>query len=375
MKLDNKKIYEIYRANEHLGYKEKADICNDYFGTNYDESTFRKRYASYRDGLMSNITAEDDLLRIAEQELNILKQRKKLNLQRQIVHKVTKESVFSELVKEVLEDIQFPEYEYEEHKKEHTLYIKTPIKEGEWWLLSHADLHYDGNFSLEEHFQRLYDIIIERNIPELHIFGLGDETEGLLRVSAAMDSKLGAVEQMREYALSYLHFLQVLSKKVKLHIYQIQSSNHTQTRVLQTGRNEMQQEDLLQFLTALLQVGLYDNPNVTLTYGDEIYTNINGFNFYLEHGHNMRHATAYIEKKMADRRIDIDYFYFGHIHHYEHSTLHARDGYDADYTAVPSCKPYTTNYEKNLMLSSNPAVLLEKFDKYGRVSTEKIILK
>jgi len=375
MKLDNKKIYEIYRANEHLNYKDKANICNEYFGTDYDESTFRKRYVSYKDGLHSNFTVDDDLELLARKELDIETKRKKVILQRQLINKTTREYALKDLIEDVIKDIDFPEYDYIPIQNEVKLYTKQPIQQGEWWLLSHADLHYDGNFDLKEHFNRLYNIIIERNLPELYIFGLGDETEGLLRVSAAMDSKLGAVEQMREYAVHYLHFLQKLSQKMILHIYQVQSSNHTQTRILQTGRNEMQQEDLLQFLTAVLSVGLENNPNVDLYFDDELFVNINGFNFYLEHGHNMRKASSYIEKKMADRRIDIDYFYFGHIHHYLNEVLHARKNYDTDYTAVPSCKPTITNYEKNLMLSSNPAVLLEKFGKNGRIITEKIILR
>ena len=48
MKLDNKKIFEIYNDNQHLTRQEKADLCNEYFGTNYSESAFRKRYATYK---------------------------------------------------------------------------------------------------------------------------------------------------------------------------------------------------------------------------------------------------------------------------------------------------------------------------------------
>ncbi|WBK39982.1 metallo-phosphoesterase [PinkBerry-associated phage LS06-2018-MD08] len=48
MKLDNKKIYQIYNDNPHLTRQEKADICNLEFGTEYSESAFRKRYATYK---------------------------------------------------------------------------------------------------------------------------------------------------------------------------------------------------------------------------------------------------------------------------------------------------------------------------------------
>lgn len=48
MKLNNKKIYEIYKDNPHLTRQEKANLCNEYFGTDYTESAFRKRYATYK---------------------------------------------------------------------------------------------------------------------------------------------------------------------------------------------------------------------------------------------------------------------------------------------------------------------------------------
>jgi hypothetical protein len=290
------------------------------------------------------------------------------------LNKDTNTKAFGELIQESIEQIDFPVYDFEPILIEDALYRRVKARPGEFYVFTHADLHYDGTFDLKDHFKKLYDIIIEKNVPKAYIFGLGDEIEGLLRVSAAMDARLGAVEQMKEYAVHYLNFLQQLSQKMQLVVYQVTSSNHTQTRVLSTGRNELEKEDLLQLLDVILQVGLADNPNAIYVSGEEIYTTIGNFKFYIEHGHLIRKATAYIEKKQADLGIKIDYHYSGHIHHYLNETLHARNGYDCDYTVAPSCKPTQSTYEKNLMLSANPAVLWEVFDAKGRVSTEKILL-
>ena len=51
MKLNNKKIHEIYNDNKHLTREEKADLCNEYFDTTYDESTFRKRYDTFKSAI------------------------------------------------------------------------------------------------------------------------------------------------------------------------------------------------------------------------------------------------------------------------------------------------------------------------------------
>jgi len=376
MKIDNKRVFEIYEANAHLNTQEKAEICNKEFGTNYDESAFRKRYNVYKDALeqqMNNLE-DDALTRIVEKEWNIKKEQRKLAIAKMSLNKDTNTKAFGELIQESIEQIDFPVYDFEPILIEDALYRRVKARPGEFYVFTHADLHYDGTFDLKDHFKKLYDIIIEKNVPKSYIFGLGDEIEGLLRVSAAMDARLGAVEQMKEYAVHYLNFLQQLSQKMQLVVYQVTSSNHTQTRVLSTGRNELEKEDLLQLLDVILQVGLADNPNTIYVSGEEIYTTIGNFKFYIEHGHLIRKATAYIEKKQADLGIKIDYHYSGHIHHYLNETLHARDGYDCDYTVAPSCKPTQSTYEKNLMLSANPAVLWEVFDAKGRVSTEKILL-
>ncbi len=376
MKIDNKRVFEIYEANAHLNSQEKAILCNKEFGTSYDESAFRKRYNVYRDALdrqMDNLE-DETLTRIVEKEWNIKKEQRKLAIAKMSLHKNTTTKAFGELIQESVEQLDFPVYDLEPVLIADSYYRRVKARPGEFYVFTHADLHYDGTFSLKDHFKKLYDIVIEKNVPKVYIFGIGDEIEGLLRVSAAMDARLGAVESMKEYAVHYLNFLQKLSIKMQLVVFQVTSSNHTQTRVLSTGRNELEKEDLLQLLDVILQVGLADNPNAIYVSGEEIYTTIGNFKFYIEHGHLIRKATAYIEKKQADLGIRIDYHYSGHIHHYLNETLHARDGYDCDYTVAPSCKPTQSTYEKNLMLSANPAVLWEVFDEKGRVSTEKILL-
>lgn len=374
--IDNKRVYEIFEENEHLTSQEKADICNLEFGTSYDESAFRKRYRIYKDAMVNQY---DDLTdaefgKLVKKEWQVKREQRKLAIAKMELNKDTTRYAFGDLIKEAISNIEFPEYDFEPVLVEQPLYRRVKAHPGEFYLFSHADLHYDGTFSLTEHFRKLYDIIVSKNVPKLYIFGIGDEIEGLLRVSAAMDARLGAVEQMKEYATHYLRFLQELSINHQLVVYQVTSSNHTQTRVLSTGRNELEEEDLLQLLDVVLQVGLANNPNVEYISGKEIYTTIGNFKFYIEHGHLIRKATAYIEKKQADLGIRIDYHYSGHIHHYLNETLHARNGYDCDYTVAPSCKPTKSTYEKNLMLSANPAVLWEIFDERGRVSTEKILL-
>jgi len=368
MKIDNKKVYEIYEVNQGLTRKEKGDVCNALFDTSYGESAFRKRYDTYKDALQAQFSADEEYEKVILKEINVMKQQKKTVIMRSTVNKVIRNKAFGELIQDEIANVEFPQYAFKPLAKEKTT--------DEWWLLSIADFHYDGWQDIKGFFNEVYNIIINRGLKELTIFSLGDEIEGLLRVSASMDSKIGAVKQMREYAVHYLNFLQELSKEVKLTIYQVESANHSETRVLGTGRGELE-EDLLEFLTAIVSIGLTNNPNVKFIYDKEIHAEIGGFKFYIEHGHHMKggNPANYVTKKMVDRNMQVDYYYTAHFHHYKNVTLHARDGYDCDFTAVPSCKVGISRYEKGLNLSSNSAVLLEKFNKQGRVSTEKIILQ
>lgn len=375
--LTNKQAYDIFFIQlRQYRSDEKVRLANEMAGTDYSYQSWYKKAAAYRKTL-SEYYSEDVEEKYAAQHFNLETKRRKINIFRSEVNKGLNKLAFVDAVREVLEDIQFPTYEFEDLPVVNEWVEYRTVKPGEWYLLVHADLHYDGSFDLYDYFQELYDLIIQRNIPEINIFGMGDEIEGLLRPSAAMYSVVGAVEQLRDYAVAYLNFLQRLSQKVRIHVYQLTASNHTQTRVLNTGRNELPEEDLLKLLDVVLQVGLAQNPNATYISGDEIHHKIGNHDFYLEHGHNIYKDKKknYIEKVMADRLINVDYFYFAHLHRYENQTLHARNGFDADFTVAPSAKPYIGNYERRLMLSSNPAVLLEKFDQEGRVWTEKVILK
>ena len=367
MKIDNKKVYEIYEVNQGLTRKEKGDVCNALFGTSYGESAFRKRYDTYKDALQAQFSADEEYEKVILKEINVMKQQKKTVIMRSTVNKVIRNKAFGELIQDEIVNVDFPQYKFKKLAK-----VKSS---DEWHLLSIADYHYDGWQDIEGFFNEVYNIVVNRGLKELTIFSLGDEIEGLLRVSASMDSKIGAVKQMRAYAVHFLNFLQELSKEVKLTVYQVESANHSETRVLGTGRGELE-EDLLEFLTAIVSIGLKGNPNVEFIFSKEIHTNIGGFNFYIEHGHKAKGGRPinYITKKLVDKNLSVDYYYMAHIHHYVNETLHARDGYDLDYTAVPSCKPGISRYEDGLNLSSNSAVLLEKFNKNGRVSTEKIIL-
>lgn len=251
MKIDNKRVYEIFETNAHLSNQERADLCNKEFGTDYDESTFRKRYKVFKEAFETHYDDIDTeaFERLVRKEWNVKKEQKKLNIAKIELNKETTKRAFGELVQEALVDIEFPQYDFEPLLiDEQPLYRRVPARPGEFYVFTHADLHYDGTFNLREHFQKLFDIIISKNVPKAYIFGLGDEIEGLLRVSAAMDARLGAVEQMKDYAIHYLNFLQRLSQRMQLMVYQVTSSNHTQTRVLSTGRNELEKKTCYSFL-------------------------------------------------------------------------------------------------------------------------------
>jgi hypothetical protein len=152
MKIDNKRVFEIYEANAHLDKQEKADICNREFGTNYDESSFRKRYAVYRDALDRQIdNLEDEALeRIVAKEWNIKKEQRKLAIAKMQLNKDTNTKAFGELIQEAVEQLEFPVYDFTAlPEPKGALYRRVPVRPGEFYIFTHADLHYDGTFDLK----------------------------------------------------------------------------------------------------------------------------------------------------------------------------------------------------------------------------------
>ena len=318
--------------------------------------TRRKAYQGWLEAYES-IQNEDELEKHAKTLQAIRKARKELGIERSInneqirdlaLHKIMNKEAIEAIKK--LKPISFPiEKVKKAIKKEET------VNE---YIVAMGDLHYNGEeeslFPLYDAFSYLMEFIEENDIKELHLFEMGDVIEGAsLRNSQLMGVKKGMVQQVIEVAEAYAYVLSELSKLTKINFYSVDSSNHTQLRTLGTKQNEIVEEDLMLVFNNYIRTRL---PNLNMTTGQDILTNINGFDVYISHGHLMKKKEGYIDSVAAQRRQNIDYGFFGHFHHKRDIDLYrVEDGirvYDKKALYVPALNTHESSFERDRLLSS-----------------------
>ena len=332
--------------------------------------TDRKKYYGYKDGLEEQT---DEILAQEKQKIRMLK--KELSIERQINNEqlkyITEISRIEEERKGVVEvDVNW----FDTGRKN-----ETPF-----YLVTTSDFHYNGDV---EQLQRLNQVrneithfIDANDLRELILVELGDVIEGAsLRTSQLMAIKSGMVKQTLEIAHAYKAMLEqiIADTDVELTYIGINSSNHTQLRNLGSKRNELPEEDLMHVFNDIVTTAKGVHRVII---GDEVSANINGYEFYFAHGHNVKNKDGHLEKISQRLNKLIDFGFFGHFHHKRDIDLHKRATKDRLYDMrafyVPALANEESQYEKDRSLSSAPGIGVYGFDNiHGNVISKKVIIK
>ena len=331
--------------------------------------TDRKKYYGfvYGKSLNSNslLVEEKAKLRIAKKELSIIRQQLNENVKYLTEYRLIQDA------KKKLVNVK--------------LNFGKDIKEEEnYYILTLADLHYSGNRKelkvLEKVGDEIVNFIKSKKLKELIIAELGDTIEGAsLRPSQLFAIKSGMINQALEVAYAYKEMLEYIIKetKVKLTYIGIDSSNHTQLRTNGTKRNELPEEDLMIVINDIITKHTKGLHNYIT--GDEIITDIKGFIHHFSHGHTIKNKTTFMEKVSQRLNKQIDFGHYAHYHHLLVIDLFRRKKgkreYDVKCLFSPSLKKETTQYEKDLNMSSCAGIGVYEFNKKnGNVSSGKIIV-
>ena len=357
-----------------LTWFECAEVLNEELGLNFTESTYRKPYNAYKIGQASRV----EELELVEKLRKIELEKKKLSIKRGAYQEELRDKALEELYREDIKEAikNLPEFKFP---------IRVPLKgQGKnTHVITLGDLHYDGNFNLEEVLGDVLSKIAiycdeNKDIQKLIIIELGDNIEGSsLRPSQMRAIKLGMVDQMIHVSEAYANFLVELFKRTKLKIdfHTVTESNHTQIRPLNTKRNELPDEDLLKTFARYLEARLQNVEEISINYGGDLFINLHNMNIVASHGHKYdispnRLATAaesfgnYYKRKI-DHRLPT-YYIFGHWHQYRETLLEEyRNSRDKAFL-VPALSPMKSSYERLGLMGSNPAFAIFKFDEYGK---------
>ena len=253
-----------------------------------------------------------------------------------------------------------------------------------------ADTHYGTEFSIKgllgdtlneyspEIFEQrmvdllnqLIDTICEKQLTHLRVMSLGDELDGILRVSQLMKLRYGVVEATIKYAEFICNWLNELSKYVYVDFYSVQG-NHTELRMLSQPKGAFTQDNMGKVINEFIKERLKNNPNFAFHQNESglIFENVCGYNILGIHGEVKNMETA-IQKFTNTYNIMIDILVGGHKHHFCAETV----GRDREVISVPSIIGID-DYSMTLGKTSAPGALMFIVESgYGVVEQKKFKL-
>ena len=202
-------------------------------------------------------------------------------------------------------------------------------------------------------FYKTIDIVEKENLTTLHVFALGDFTDGIIRCSQLMKLRYGVVEGTVKYANFIANWLNELTKYVKVK-YQMVYGNHSELRMLGQPKGTFKEDNTGMFVREMIRTYLENNPNFELIINPTglIFDNIEGFNVLGIHG-EVRNMESAIKDFSNTYNTNIQILLGGHMHHYKAETV----GINKDVINVPSVIGID-DYSMSLNKTSNPGAVL-----------------
>lgn len=372
-------IWRLGRAKDSgeldMSWEEIADIINKEFredDSEYrNESAYRKPYQYTKRfvdaGILKDMTSEAYIELIQEEKRNLAVERQKLRDEKLEYNRWLREHSRDELICEKI---------CEEVKAMQPLSIPQPIvhipgkTEG---VLCFADTHFGTEFVIKGLFgntineynpevfearmadmlSQVIGIIEEKGLTHLHVFSLGDELDGILRVSQLMKLRYGVVESAVKYSEFICTWLNELTNYVRVDFYSVQG-NHTELRMLNQPKGTFTNENMTTIINEFIKVRLGDNPNFTFHSNDTglIFEQICGYNVLGIHG-EVKNLSGAIQSFSNTYNVMIDVLVGAHKHHLSTETI----GRDRDVISVPSIIGID-DYAMSLGKTSKPGALL-----------------
>ena len=361
-----------------MSWTDLADIFNrelrDSEDQYFNESSYRKSYTyakNYYDDVFARMETADYLDGLKEQKRELEKERKKLQTEKIEYNKWLREAARDELIAEkIAEEISRLEPIEPPEQVDHL-----PVKDfgSTSWVLAFGDAHYGAEFEIrglydeiindyspevfefrmEELFKKTVSIISKENIMDLYVFDLGDQIDGLLRISQLMKLRYGVVESTIKYAEYMSQWLNALTKYTRVHYRQC-AGNHSELRILNGKKNTFEDENMAAVIYEYIKLRLADNPNFEIDQNPTgmIFEEFYGFHVLAFHGESKDLEQAVKDfRQIYDTKIDV--LIAGHMHHAYNENV----GVGIDVMRTPSIIG-VDDYSLKLHKTSNPGATL-----------------
>ncbi len=163
--------------------------------------------------------------------------------------------------------------------------------------------------------EKIKEIIVKEKLTTLNVYSLGDELEGILRMSQLMKLRYGIVESTMKYSEFICLWLNELSKYVYIR-YQMTTGNHTQLRMLNGKKGTFEDENMSIIIKWYIKERMKNNPNFTLIDNETnmIFDNVCGYNLLGIHG-EVKNMESALKDFTQIYDVKINYLIAGHLHH------------------------------------------------------------
>lgn len=232
-----------------------------------------------------------------------------------------------------------------------------------------------NSYSPEIFYQRMWylrdkveELCKRDGLTYLHIFGLGDDNDGLLRLTDNLFKlRWGIIDSTLIYADFMANWINEISKFVNVELHIVEDSNHNQLRLCGAPKNAFEGENLSKVILHMLDTRLQNNPCVKIVQNPTgyIYANIAGYNLVGIHG-EVKSLQSAIDNMSRLYGLRIDYIIGGHKHHSEEY------GLDCEGISVGSIIGID-DYSTSLMRSSNASATMLVFEEGNGLVTKHTI--
>lgn len=201
---------------------------------------------------------------------------------------------------------------------------------------------------------QVIDICEKEGFTSLNVYDLGDEVDGMLRISQLFKLRYGVIESTVRYGRFITEWLNELSKHVYVKYQMVKDSNHCQLRMLNQPKNTFKDDNMSYIIAEKIMDRLENNPNFEFIQNPTgyIFDNLVGYNVFGCHGEtkNMEQAIKDFSRTYG---VKIDFMVGGHKHHQNSTNV----GMQSDVVSAPSIIG-VDDYALSLNKTSDPGATL-----------------
>ena len=337
-----------------------------------------KEYDDYIKGKTKEMIAQEEYEKLLAKELEIKKEKVKLQDMRTLVNKQVRELSRKENLGEVLEKKLT---ELEMQPKIINDEYKNRVTSNRDMVCLISDIHYgikttnalspyDSDIcklKMNYLIDKTIKFSLENDVDKLYVMVLGDEISGLIHNTTRLEQREDVISQVIEVSELLYESIVKLANNLPYVIVGLAQGNHS--RVMADKKDSLERENFTRLIKEFLRLRLANISNVLLLENvfDEaiIELNIRGYNVIGLHGQNdsLNNLDRLIE--MFDKKID--YVCLGHYHQSKEFETNKTE------IIINGCFS-GDDYSKRLRLYNKPIQKLLLFDDTGKIATYNINL-